>query len=108
MRVSYETMYREFVRVLLKRGFTKKKAELSARLYADASRDGVYTHGLNRFPKFMASIDNGCVDIQAEPVQKESFGFFERYDGRRGPGNLNAYTCMERACLLYTSPSPRD
>ena len=31
MRVSYETMYREFVRVLLKRGFTKKKAELSAR-----------------------------------------------------------------------------
>ncbi|WP_367942184.1 3-dehydro-L-gulonate 2-dehydrogenase [Enterocloster citroniae] len=100
MRVSYETMYREFVRVLLKRGFTKKKAELSARLYADASRDGVYTHGLNRFPKFMASIDNGCVDIQAEPVQKESFGFFERYDGRRGPGNLNAYTCMERAIRL--------
>lgn len=45
MRVSYDTMYQEFVRVLLKRGFTKEKAELSAKLYADASRDGVYTHG---------------------------------------------------------------
>lgn len=100
MRVSYETMYQEFVRVLLKRGFTKEKAELSAKLYADASRDGVYTHGLNRFPKFILSIDKGCVDIQAEPVRMESFGFFERYDGKRGPGNLNAHTCMKRAIQL--------
>ena len=100
MRVSYDTMYQEFVRVLLKRGFTKEKAELSAKLYADASRDGVYTHGLNRFPKFMTSIDKGCVNIQAEPVLKESFGFFERYDGQQGPGNLNAYACMKRTIEL--------
>ena len=100
MRVSYDTMYQEFVRVLLKRGFTKEKAELSAKLYADASRDGVYTHGLNRFPKFMTSIDKGCVNIQAEPVLKESFGFFERYDGQQGPGNLNAYACMTRTIEL--------
>lgn len=100
MRVSYDTMYQEFVRVLLKRGFTKEKAELSAKLYADASRDGVYTHGLNRFPKFMTSIDKGCVNIQAEPVLKKSFGFFERYDGQQGPGNLNAYACMKRTIEL--------
>lgn len=100
MRVSYDTMYQEFVRVLLKRGFTKEKAELSAKLYTDASRDGVYTHGLNRFPKFMTSIDKGCVNIQAEPVLKESFGFFERYDGQQGPGNLNAYACMKRTIEL--------
>ena len=86
--------------MLLKRGFTKEKAELSAKLYADASRDGVYTHGLNRFPKFMTSIDKGCVNIQAEPVLKESFGFFERYDGQQGPGNLNAYACMKRTIEL--------
>lgn len=96
MRVSYDTMYQEFVRVLLKRGFTKEKAELSAKLYADASRDGVYTHGLNRFPKFMTSIDKGCVNIQAEPVLKESFGFFERYDGHRDP---RQFKCL---CLHET------
>lgn len=100
MRVSYDTMYNEFVRVLLKRGFTKERAELSAKLYADASRDGVYTHGLNRFPKFMTSIDKGCVDIQADPVCRESYGCFERYDGQMGPGNLNAYTCMKRTIEL--------
>lgn len=100
MRVSYDTMYQEFVRVLKKRGFTQERAELSAKLYADASRDGVYTHGLNRFPKFMSSIDKGCVDIHAVPVLKESFGFFERYDGRKGPGNLNAHACMKRTIEL--------
>ncbi len=100
MRVSYEVMYREFVRVLEKRGFTPERAALSAKLYADASRDGVYTHGLNRFPKFIASIDKGCVEIGAVPKLRESFGAFERYDGQRGPGNLNAYACMERAIEL--------
>lgn len=100
MRVSYEEMIQEFVRVLKKRGFTEEKARLSAKLYADASRDGVYTHGLNRFTKFMDSIDKGCVDIQAEPVLRERVGCLERYDGQKGPGNLNAYTCMKRAIAL--------
>ncbi len=100
MRVSYDEMYGEFVRVLRKRGFTEEKARLSAKLYADASRDGVYTHGLNRFPKFIASIDKGCVDIGAEPVRTACFGFFERYDGRKGPGNLNAWACMKRTIEL--------
>ena len=58
MKVSYETMYNEFVRVLKKRGFTPEQSALSAKLYADASRDGVYTHGLNRFPKFINSIEH--------------------------------------------------
>ena len=31
---------------------------------------------------------------------KESFGFFERYDGQQGPGNLNAYACMKRTIEL--------
>lgn len=100
MRVPYDVMCREFERVLTKRGFTEERARLSAKLYADASRDGVYTHGLNRFPKFMISIDKGCVDIGAEPELAESFGFFERYDGKRGPGNLNAHACMTRAIAL--------
>ena len=104
MRVTYETMYQEFLRVLEKRGFTHERAALSAKLYADASRDGVYTHGLNRFPKFLKSIDKGCVDIQAIPELEESFGILERFNGRRGPGNLNAYACMERAIELAKRP----
>lgn len=97
MRVPYDVMCQEFYRVLVKNGFTAERAQLSAKLYADASRDGVYTHGLNRFTKFMASIKTGCVDIAAVPVLSESLGVLERYDGRKGPGNLNAHYCMKRA-----------
>ncbi|MDD6841573.1 MAG: 3-dehydro-L-gulonate 2-dehydrogenase [Spirochaetales bacterium] len=100
MRVSYDEMYKEFIRVLNKYGIEGKDAELSAKLFADASRDGVYTHGLNRFPKFIKSIENGSVDVTKRAVKTASFGALERWDGQKGPGNLNAYMCMERAIEL--------
>ena len=100
MRVKYDEMVKEFIRVLNKYGIKGEDAKLSARLYADASRDGVYTHGLNRFPKFIKSIENGSVDVTKRAVKKESFGCLERWDGQKGPGNLNAWTCTTRAIEL--------
>lgn len=100
MRVPYDSMVGEFYRVLLKYGFEKERAQLSAKLFADASRDGVYTHGLNRFTKFIASVEKGTVTIEAEPVLTETLGVLERYDGQKGPGNLNAHVCMKRAIQL--------
>jgi 3-dehydro-L-gulonate 2-dehydrogenase len=90
-------MYSSFFRVLINEGYSEERANLSAKLFADASRDGVYTHGLNRFVKFIASIKNGCVNINAVPTRIEQIGAIERWDGNRGPGNLNAYFCMDRA-----------
>ncbi len=100
MRVPYETMTREFERVLNKYGITGEDARLSAKLYADASADGVYTHGLNRFPKFIKSIQQGAVDVTKRAVKVESFGSMERWDGQRGPGNLNAWICTRRCIEL--------
>jgi 3-dehydro-L-gulonate 2-dehydrogenase len=100
VRVSYEQMYGEFLRVLKKYGLNDEKASLSAGLFADASLDGVYTHGLNRFPKFIKSVQNGSVLIQKEPVRTAAFGNMERWDGQKGPGNLNAYASMTRAIEL--------
>lgn len=100
MRVKYDDMVKEFVRVLNKYGITGEDAELSARLYADASRDGVHTHGLQRFPKFINSIKNGSVDVTKRAIRVESYGALERWDGQKGPGNLNAYKCMDRAIEL--------
>jgi 3-dehydro-L-gulonate 2-dehydrogenase len=99
-RIPYSTMLTEFTRVLLKVGFRRDRAELCARLFAEASRDGVYTHGLNRFPRFIQAIRDGIVDMEAEPEQVGGFGAVERWDGRLGPGNLNAYHSMNRAIEL--------
>lgn len=100
MRVPYEMMRNEFVRVLEKYGMGKKDAALAATLFADASLDGVYTHGLNRFPKFIKSIENGSVVVTKRATMKEQVGALERWDGNRGPGNLNAYHAMERAIAI--------
>jgi 3-dehydro-L-gulonate 2-dehydrogenase len=100
MRVAYQDMLNEFLRVLLKCGFRRDRAELCARLFADASRDGVPSHGLNRFPYFIDDVRKGTVKIHAEPVRVESFGALERWDGRQGPGPLNAHFCMGRAVEL--------
>jgi len=81
MRVSYEKMFAQFERVLLKNGFTQPRAELCAQLFADASRDGVYTHGLNRFPRFIEYIQKGYIQIHAIPEKLEVCGALGRQNG---------------------------
>ncbi len=100
MRIPLEQMVTEFSRVLRKLGFSPARAEACARLFAEASRDGVYSHGLNRFPAFVDYVRRGVVDVQAQPALVARLGALEQWDGRRGPGNLNASFAMGRAVEL--------
>jgi 3-dehydro-L-gulonate 2-dehydrogenase len=100
MKVPYQKIHDVLRRVLMNRGFDAARADLCARLFADTDRDGVYSHGLNRFPRFIRTIENGVVDVRAEPTRVTSHHAMERWDGRRGPGNLNAYAAMARAIAL--------
>src|SRR5437899_6135152 len=100
MRVAYTDLIDALSGALVRLGFRPERAERCASLFADASRDGVYSHGLNRFPRFIATIRNGVVDVGAEPGCVARFGAFERWNGHRGPGNLNAYDAMARAIAL--------
>ncbi len=100
MRVPYADLHRVLVAALVNAGFEPARADLCARLFADTDRDGVYSHGLNRFPRFYRMISSGVVDVRATPACVERRHAFERWDGRRGPGNLNAYESMQRALAL--------
>ena len=100
MRIPYETMKAEFVRVLKKLGFVEEKALLCAKLFTEASLDGVSSHGLNRFPLLVDYIQRGLVRIHNEPELVGRFGSIERWDGNLGPGNLNAHLCMNHALSL--------
>ena len=100
MRIPYDELCAVMRGILEREGMEPDRAEQCARLFADSSRDGVASHGVNRFTRFVAMIRNGMVDIQARPVRVSARGGMERWDGRRGPGNLNAWTCMARAIEL--------
>ncbi|CAM3636989.1 3-dehydro-L-gulonate 2-dehydrogenase [Mucilaginibacter galii] len=100
MRIPFETLQAEFERILLDLNFTAHKAAQIATIFAENSRDGVYTHGLNRFPVFVQYVKEGLVNPDAEPTPQEGLGLLERYDGNLGPGMLNARFCMDRAIAL--------
>lgn len=100
-RIAYDDVYAELLRITLKYGFEQADAELCARLFAETSLDGVYSHGVNKFPYFIKHIQKGAINPRAVPEKVASLGdALERWDGRQGPGNLNAYRCMNRAIEL--------
>jgi 3-dehydro-L-gulonate 2-dehydrogenase len=99
-RISFEEVEQQLAGILCKLGFAAARAETCARLFAETTCDGVYTHGINRFPRYVATIRNGSVAVDAEPVRMAGFGALERWDGQRGPGNLNAMAMMDRAIAL--------
>lgn len=100
MKVKYEDMLNEFTRVLKKYGFNDKNAVDAAQIFAQNSLAGVFSHGLNRFPRVIEYLKKGEInpDVQAECVL--SLGAFERWDGHRGFGPLNAKQAMDRAVEL--------
>jgi 3-dehydro-L-gulonate 2-dehydrogenase len=100
LRVPYSDLYETLKKAMERLGLAEERAALCARLFAETTRDGVYTHGLNRFPHFAAAVQNGSVDVQAEATRTVGVGSLERWDGRRGVGNLNAFAAMHRAMEL--------
>ncbi len=102
-RIPAELAISVMARALESRGFSPSRAEACAAMFADASLDGVYTHGLERFPRFARYVERGWVDPAAEPAMTASFGAWERWDGRSGPGNLNARAATARAVELARS-----
>jgi 3-dehydro-L-gulonate 2-dehydrogenase len=100
MLIPFNQLRSEFKRVLLALGFAEEKADTCASTFAENSRDGVYTHGLNRFPLFVDFVKKGLVNKDAEPIKMGGFGSLEQWDGNLGPGILNARFCMDRAINL--------
>ena len=98
--VTYENMKSEFARILANLGFSESKADRCAEIFAVNSLEGVYSHGVNRFPKFIMYVKKGYVKPDAEPGLIKSLGSLEQWNGNLGPGPLNAIFATERAMDL--------
>jgi 3-dehydro-L-gulonate 2-dehydrogenase len=100
MRIPFQELKAEFNRILLKLSFPVATADSCASIFAANSRDGVYSHGLNRFPVFVKHVQKGLIKADALPALLETNGAIERWDGNFAPGMSNAAHCMNRAVEL--------
>ncbi len=102
LQVSALEMQNTFNRILLNLGFQPDKAQKCAEIFTNNSLDGIYTHGVNRFPRFVQYIKDGYVKPDAEPTLVSKFNGIEQWDGNLGPGPLNAIHATEKAMALAT------
>lgn len=89
-----------FLSILQQCGMNQNSAETCAQVFTENSLDGVYTHGVNRFPTFVKDIKNGFVRINQKATLQHSAGVIEQWDGNLGPGIINSLTCTDRAMEL--------
>jgi 3-dehydro-L-gulonate 2-dehydrogenase len=100
LRVPFDELLAALHKAMLQLGLEGDRAALCARLFAETTRDGVYTHGLNRFPRFAVWIGNGSVIPTAEPKCIAATPVLERWEGHLGPGNIAAHAAMSRAVAM--------
>ena len=97
MLIPYKELEQELKRVLVKSGMKEEKAQLCSEIFAGNSRDGVFSHGLNRFPQFIKSIEEGSINVNAEPEVVAERGSIESWDGHLAPGMFTATKAISRA-----------
>ncbi|MES1215628.1 MAG: 3-dehydro-L-gulonate 2-dehydrogenase [Bacteroidota bacterium] len=98
--IPAQQMQERFASILLDLNFTKERADAVAEIFTANSVDGIYTHGVNRFPVFVKHVKEGLVKPGAIPTLIHKFGGIEQWDGHQGPGTLNAIHATETAMQL--------
>lgn len=87
-------------KILLNHQFSEKIADECATIFTNNSIDGIYTHGINRFPRFLEYVQKGCIDPNSQPTLFHHFGGIEQWNGNLGPGPSNATFATNRAMEL--------
>lgn len=94
MKVAFEELKGAFYRVLRSRNIAEDTADACAEMFARTTESGVYSHGVNRFPRFIQQLDNGDIIPDAKPQRVTSLGAIEQWDAQRAIGNLTAKKMM--------------
>jgi len=98
--IPADRMLSEFKVILKKTGYGDQKAEKIAEIFTTNSLEGIYTHGVNRFPRFIRNTCDGYIKPDAEPSLTHVSGSLEQWNGNLGPGPLNAVFATNRSMEL--------
>lgn len=100
IRIPVAEIESRLVQVLIMHGFSDAKANICKEVFIGNSLDGVYSHGVNRFVKFIGYVKDGHIQPNHDAICKHRVGSIEQWDGQSGPGPINALTSTDRAMEL--------
>ena len=100
LHIPYNEIISRLEQILLNNNFPPAAAQTCAEIFATNSLEGVYSHGVNRFPKFMEYVKAGHIKPGKQAILKHSVGSIEQWDGQSGPGPVNAVIASDRAMAL--------
>lgn len=98
--IPFDQIQKTLAASLDKAGFDDTRAARLADVFARNSLEGVYSHGVNRFPRFLKNVQEGVVNKDAAHECIAALGGMEVWDGHFGPGPLIAEDAMDRAIAL--------
>lgn len=98
--VKKEELFEVLKKGLEKHGVETGTANSCAKLLVENSLDGIYSHGVNRYPRLISYLEKGYIKPNNKPECVKSLGALEQWDGNLGMGNTNAKICMDRAIEL--------
>ena len=98
--VQYEEAVKRMARGL-ERFLNAQDAKRFAEIFAGNSLDGVYSHGMNRYPRYLSDMESGLCDAKVTQAERVSgLGGLEVWDAHFGVGPLIAQQMAERAIDL--------
>ena len=101
--IPHEELQAKFAEVIKGRGFDNHDTKLLATIFMQNSLEGVYSHGVNRFPKFIEFVDKGYINLNGQLKKKAGAGSLEQWEGDLRAGILNALDCTGRAMDLAST-----
>lgn len=98
--VQYEEAVKRMAKGL-ERFLNAQDAQRFAEIFAGNSLDGVYSHGMNRYPRYLSDMESGLCDAKVTQAERISgLGGLEVWDAHFGVGPLIAQQMAERAIEL--------
>lgn len=100
MKVTFEQLRTAFNRASISCGADNETADACAEMFTRTIEFGVYSHGVNRFPRFIRQPENGNIIPDVQPKRITSLGTIEQWDAQRSIGNLTAKKMIGHAIEL--------
>jgi 3-dehydro-L-gulonate 2-dehydrogenase len=100
-RIPEDQLIAHLADLFSREGVSPSRSIRLAELFAQASADGVYSHGVHFVPGLLKLLRAREIDDpNRDPRLIACFGALARYEGNAGLGPLNAEFCMDRAMEL--------